>query len=104
MPSFILGLENLAEVDDNRWPFLMALDKAILAGFVIELTIRWLYTVLLFSKGRLGMWLIFIVVGGSPSSPCDSATVCVFARAQSIACIARTHFRNHRCRKNRAAP
>ncbi|MFT6405018.1 MAG: voltage-gated sodium channel [Marinomonas primoryensis] len=60
--AIILGLETSPEVMTTVGPFLMALDKAILAVFVIELTIRLLVHRFAFFKDGWNVF-DFIVVG-----------------------------------------
>ena len=60
--AIILGLETSPEVMTAVGPFLMALDKAILAVFVIELTIRLLVHRFTFFKDGWNVF-DFIVVG-----------------------------------------
>jgi voltage-gated sodium channel len=60
--AVILGLETSAEVMANVGPFLMALDKAILAVFVIELGIRLVVHRFAFFKDGWNVF-DFIVVG-----------------------------------------
>jgi voltage-gated sodium channel len=60
--AIILGLETSPEVMTAVGPFLMALDKAILAVFVIELTIRLLVHRFAFFKDGWNVF-DFIVVG-----------------------------------------
>lgn len=60
--AIILGLETSPEVRTTVGPFLMALDKAILAVFVIELTIRLLVHRFAFFKDGWNVF-DFIVVG-----------------------------------------
>ncbi|WP_421847029.1 ion transporter [Marinomonas sp.] len=87
--AVILGLETSKDVMTSAGPFLIALDKAILAVFVVELTIRLLVHRLVFFKDG---WNVFdFIVVGIALVPASGPFAVL--RAQSIACITRADLR-----------